>query len=522
MPGSVAWQDRPSWLPQRSGSKAPVRAPSRPPSPRCWPAPPWRVHVDQPCGGRRRWRSWSSLALQVGVNYANDYSDGIRGTDEDRVGPLRLVGSGVASPRSVKRAAFASFGVAAVVGLVLAATTAWWLVAVGARLRAGRLVLHRRLAPVRLPRPRRGHGVRVLRAGGGDGHDVRPDRSTLAAGRAATPRSGSARWPARSSSPTTCATSPPTPRPASARWPWCSATPAPAALYALLLGAALVALVGVALETRRGRCSGWSPWCPRSARPRRGARRYDGPGAGPGAAADRGRRAALRRRHLRRPPRSPRPCRTVTRARPSASLAPGSEPSLARGRAVTQRRRARPGRTSSDHRDPAESTERPTRAPTRRTGTESADADAADGHERTRRSRPTGTTPVEPIDRNESVRPPRPLELPMGTACRPAYALTSTSDVSTPHARPLALTARPLALTRATARACTLTVRQSWSSLARISSNRWDIRPARSWTFAANRSRSPAQQVHRGDRGQHRGEQQRPQHRDRACRRPAT
>jgi len=73
-----------------------------------------------------------ALALQVGVNYANDYSDGIRGTDEVRVGPLRLVGSGVASPRSVKFAAFAAFGLAAVVGLVLAATTAWWLVAVGA------------------------------------------------------------------------------------------------------------------------------------------------------------------------------------------------------------------------------------------------------------------------------------------------------------------------------------------------------------------------------------------------------
>jgi 1,4-dihydroxy-2-naphthoate octaprenyltransferase len=72
-----------------------------------------------------------SLALQVGVNYANDYSDGIRGTDAVRVGPLRLVGSGVASPAAVKRAAFLAFGVAAVAGLVLAATTAWWLVAVG-------------------------------------------------------------------------------------------------------------------------------------------------------------------------------------------------------------------------------------------------------------------------------------------------------------------------------------------------------------------------------------------------------
>jgi 1,4-dihydroxy-2-naphthoate polyprenyltransferase len=73
-----------------------------------------------------------SLALQVGVNYANDYSDGVRGTDADRVGPLRLVGSGVASPRAVKTAAFVCFGLAAVCGLVLAVTTAWWLLAVGA------------------------------------------------------------------------------------------------------------------------------------------------------------------------------------------------------------------------------------------------------------------------------------------------------------------------------------------------------------------------------------------------------
>ena len=50
-----------------------------------------------------------SLALQVGVNYANDYSDGIRGTDAARVGPLRLVGSGLAAPPAVRRAALASF-----------------------------------------------------------------------------------------------------------------------------------------------------------------------------------------------------------------------------------------------------------------------------------------------------------------------------------------------------------------------------------------------------------------------------
>ncbi len=72
-----------------------------------------------------------SLLLQIGVNYANDYSDGIRGTDDSRVGPLRLVGSGVASPRAVKTAAFTALGAAALVGLVLAATSAWWLVGVG-------------------------------------------------------------------------------------------------------------------------------------------------------------------------------------------------------------------------------------------------------------------------------------------------------------------------------------------------------------------------------------------------------
>ena len=73
-----------------------------------------------------------AVALQVGVNYANDYSDGIRGTDADRVGPLRLVGSGLARAADVKRAAFVAFGVAMLAGLVLAATTSWWLVLVGA------------------------------------------------------------------------------------------------------------------------------------------------------------------------------------------------------------------------------------------------------------------------------------------------------------------------------------------------------------------------------------------------------
>ncbi|KQP78673.1 1,4-dihydroxy-2-naphthoate octaprenyltransferase [Aeromicrobium sp. Leaf289] len=72
-----------------------------------------------------------SLALQIGVNYANDYSDGVRGTDDDRVGPLRLVGSGLASPAAVKAAALGFLGLGALLGLALAATTTWWLLLVG-------------------------------------------------------------------------------------------------------------------------------------------------------------------------------------------------------------------------------------------------------------------------------------------------------------------------------------------------------------------------------------------------------
>ncbi len=73
------------------------------------------------------------LALQVGVNYANDYSDGIRGTDDDRVGPTRLTASGAAEPARVKTAAFISFGVAGAAGIGIAAISGmWWMVAVGA------------------------------------------------------------------------------------------------------------------------------------------------------------------------------------------------------------------------------------------------------------------------------------------------------------------------------------------------------------------------------------------------------
>ena len=74
-----------------------------------------------------------ALALQVGVNYANDYSDGVRGTDLDRVGPLRLTASGVARPGHVRAAAFAAFGVAGLLGLWLTWLSGhWWLLAVGA------------------------------------------------------------------------------------------------------------------------------------------------------------------------------------------------------------------------------------------------------------------------------------------------------------------------------------------------------------------------------------------------------
>lgn len=88
-------------------------------------------------GGFSLWRGALglvvALALQAGVNYANDYSDGIRDTDAigKRIGPVRLVGSGLAAPEHVMLAAFGCFGVAAAAGLVLAAVTSWWLVPVG-------------------------------------------------------------------------------------------------------------------------------------------------------------------------------------------------------------------------------------------------------------------------------------------------------------------------------------------------------------------------------------------------------
>lgn len=83
-------------------------------------------------GGRVLLALVVAVALQVGVNFANDYSDGIKGTDAARVGPVRLVGQGLASASRVKQAALLSFAVAALAGLVLVALTGqWWLLLVG-------------------------------------------------------------------------------------------------------------------------------------------------------------------------------------------------------------------------------------------------------------------------------------------------------------------------------------------------------------------------------------------------------
>jgi 1,4-dihydroxy-2-naphthoate octaprenyltransferase len=91
-----------------------------------------RLGVD---GGIVWWRAVCAaivaLAIQVGTNYANDYSDGVRGSDAERVGPLRLTASGLARPGQVRAASLAAFGAAGVAGLALAASVSWWLVPVG-------------------------------------------------------------------------------------------------------------------------------------------------------------------------------------------------------------------------------------------------------------------------------------------------------------------------------------------------------------------------------------------------------
>jgi 1,4-dihydroxy-2-naphthoate octaprenyltransferase len=88
------------------------------------------------CGDFVAWRAALALvvalAMQIGVNYANDYSDGVRGTDTKRVGPIRLVGSGLAAPKHVLAAALGCFLVAGFAGLALAASVSWWLLLLGA------------------------------------------------------------------------------------------------------------------------------------------------------------------------------------------------------------------------------------------------------------------------------------------------------------------------------------------------------------------------------------------------------
>src|ERR1035437_1537343 len=115
-----------------------------------------------------------ALALQVGTNYANDYSDGIRGTDDQRVGPVRLVASGLASPQAVKRAAMLAFGIAGGVGLGDLMVGAGG----GCGLFGRRLVLHRGSPSLWLCRIRRAVRVRVLWPGGNGWHLLRPDAPT--------------------------------------------------------------------------------------------------------------------------------------------------------------------------------------------------------------------------------------------------------------------------------------------------------------------------------------------------------
>ncbi|MFP3900437.1 MAG: 1,4-dihydroxy-2-naphthoate polyprenyltransferase [Acidimicrobiia bacterium] len=110
--------------------------------PRTLPAALVPVLVGTACAAGRvdvvAWRALAAgvvaLALQVGTNYANDYSDGVRGADTAgrRIGPVRLVGSGIVAPRDVRRAALASFGVAGLAGLALALAVGWELLVVGA------------------------------------------------------------------------------------------------------------------------------------------------------------------------------------------------------------------------------------------------------------------------------------------------------------------------------------------------------------------------------------------------------
>ncbi len=183
-----------------------------------------------------------SLSLQIGVNYANDYSDGIKGTDDDRVGPLRLVGSGLVPARSVKRAALLFLALGGAFGFALAATSSWWLLLVGVAAIGAAWTYTGGPVAVRLSRARRGQRLRVLRPRRGARHGVRADRGDHLARRRVLDRRRR-RWPARSSSPTTCATSRPTRSPARRPSRSCWATPGPGGSTRFLLLVAIASLV---------------------------------------------------------------------------------------------------------------------------------------------------------------------------------------------------------------------------------------------------------------------------------------
>ena len=107
-----------------------------------------------------------ALGLQIGTNYVNDYADGERGTDEVRVGPVRLVAGRLATVRQVKTAALVAFGVSGVAGLILAVRVTLWFIPIGLLVRPRRLGLHRGQTPLRLSRVGRAPRLRLLRSGG--------------------------------------------------------------------------------------------------------------------------------------------------------------------------------------------------------------------------------------------------------------------------------------------------------------------------------------------------------------------
>ena len=206
-----------------------------------------------------------ALGIQIGTNYVNDYADGQRGTDEHRAGPVRLVAGGLATVREVKIAAAASFAVAAIAGLVLAARVTWWFIPLGARLLRGRLGLHRGPQALRLLRVRRALRLRVLRVWSRrrappTSSTHRSSGSCPATSSSFRPSTGGSRcgpasrsdcWRRRCSRRTTCATSRPTPSRASGRWRCASGAVAPACSTASRL-------MGVALSI--GVLYGYRPW----------------------------------------------------------------------------------------------------------------------------------------------------------------------------------------------------------------------------------------------------------------------